>query len=564
MRVYRPVLVALTLLVTVLISTTLIGSWTEPQAQSQLNLYQSDLLLNASEWEALSQKTKDTPSLRTSFLGENPIKDALKNYETVRNTAQTDLNKLKQPSPIAPANSSAKADQKTDTVDVDPGAQPVQRSLRQARGQLIDDLNVRMGLMYVQTGQRPKAIETWSQTVQNPQATQNPQAAQNTEKQQTAQVLKGLWSEPPEILPNAEMVLKQNLTGWFQFESLSKLYQLQQRQDVLSTLNAAEQDAAQSSFLRLFGVGVMPILGSIAGAIILLTWGTRMWRLQRANAEKRCADPDSAKAISTLSAADGSVVSPSGSGASESKGGVSDALQRSVLWPKESIWQVMVLWFSAFFGVSYLFVPLTVSFLRLKPAMLDGRLQAYLALYSYVCLMVAGFSILQLSLQPFIPNVLRWLSIRLKGNWLAWGLGGYFVALPMVLIVSLLNQQLLKEQGGGNPILEIILKSNDGLTIGLLWFLVAVCAPVFEETLFRGFFLTSLTRYLPTWQAIGLSSVVFAVAHLNLGDLLPLSLLGMVLGFVYLRSRNLLSSMLLHSLWNSGSFISLLILGSGN
>jgi uncharacterized protein len=37
-----------------------------------------------------------------------------------------------------------------------------------------------------------------------------------------------------------------------------------------------------------------------------------------------------------------------------------------------------------------------------------------------------------------------------------------------------------------------------------------------------------------------------------------------MLGFVYLRSQNLLASMLLHGLWNSGSFIGLLILGSAN
>jgi membrane protease YdiL (CAAX protease family) len=64
------------------------------------------------------------------------------------------------------------------------------------------------------------------------------------------------------------------------------------------------------------------------------------------------------------------------------------------------------------------------------------------------------------------------------------------------------------------------------------------------------------------WQAIACSGLVFAIAHLNVGDLLPLTVLGMLLGFVYLRSRNLFASMLLHSLWNSGSFVGLLILGS--
>jgi uncharacterized protein len=565
MRVYRPILVVLTLFVSILISSTLLGSWTEPQAQSQLNLYQSDLLLNATEWESLSQEIKNSPPLRNSFLGEDPVKDALKNYETVRKSAKADLDKLKQPA-LPPSSSDAprKADQKANTIDTDPGAQPVQRPLRKTRGQLIDELDVRLGLLYIQTGQRDKALKTWSQTIQNPQW------SENVQKQQSAQVLQGLWSEPPEIFPNAEAILTQNLTGWFRFKSLSKLYQIQQRQDALSDLNLAEQQSAQNAFLRLLVVGAMPVLGSIAGVAILVLWGLRTFLSQRSNpSEEKLSKVEYAKAPSLQTSDAVDLISSSSSATTSRHPEVTNAetapetvLQRSVLWPKETIWQVMVLWFMAFFGVGFL-VSLVVLLLRLKPEMLDGRLQAYLALFNYGCLMIAGFSILQLSLNRYVPNVLRWFSVRLKSNWISWGLGGYFVALPIVLIVSLLNQQLLHEQGGGNPILEIIVKSNDGLTIGLLWFLVAVCAPVFEETLFRGFFLTSLTRYIPTWQAIGFSGIVFAIAHLNLGDLLPLSLLGMILGFVYLRSRNLLASILLHSLWNSGSFISLLILGSG-
>jgi hypothetical protein len=51
---------------------------------------------------------------------------------------------------------------------------------------------------------------------------------------------------------------------------------------------------------------------------------------------------------------------------------------------------------------------------------------------------------------------------------------------------------------------------------------------------------------------------------LSLSEVLPLTTLGLVLGFVYARSRNLLSSMLLHSLWNTSTLISLVVLGSGN
>jgi uncharacterized protein len=40
--------------------------------------------------------------------------------------------------------------------------------------------------------------------------------------------------------------------------------------------------------------------------------------------------------------------------------------------------------------------------------------------------------------------------------------------------------------------------------------------------------------------------------------------LGIILGIVYVRTRNLLAPMLLHSLWNSSTLVSLFILGSGS
>jgi uncharacterized protein len=549
MKVYRPVLVAFTILVIWLMSSTLIGSWTEPQVQSQLNLYQSDLVLKASEWKALDQEVQGETSLRKSFLGEDPIQEAVKNYETVRDSAQKELDRLKQSSALPPTSTPQRtpdvAEKPNVSVDSDPV--PVVRSPKNVQGQLIDELDLRLGVLYAQAGKSDKAIATWTELVSNPKT-----QASTRKIVPTAQVLLGLWSDPPRLLPNADAILQENLKGWFRFQAFSKLYSLQQRPDAALELVGIEQKIARSAFLRLLVVGAMPVLGSIVGVAILLTWGIR-------NAFKRQDSPAksdfSSPAAASVAPLSESIASANGMGSIKTG-------QGAVLWPTETIWQVMVLWFTAFFGVSYVFVPTVVALLGLKPATFDGRLQAYFALFSYGCLMVVGFGILQLSLQPYIPNVLRWLRLKWQGNWISWGLGGYFAALPLVLIISLLNQKLLKDQGGGNPILEIILQGHDKFTIAILWFLVAVCAPLFEETLFRGFFLTSLTRYMPTWQAIALSGIVFALAHLNLSDLLPLSLLGMVLGTVYWRSRNLLASILLHSLWNSGSFIGLLVLGS--
>ena len=134
----------------------------------------------------------------------------------------------------------------------------------------------------------------------------------------------------------------------------------------------------------------------------------------------------------------------------------------------------------------------------------------------------------------------------------------------MVILISLINQQLWQGQGGSNPILPIALNGQDGLALALFFITASIAAPVFEEVMFRGFLLPSLTKYMPIWGAIIASGFLFAIAHLNISEVLPLAVLGIILGVVYTRSRNLLSSMLLHSLWNSGTLLSLYVLGSGN
>jgi membrane protease YdiL (CAAX protease family) len=76
-------------------------------------------------------------------------------------------------------------------------------------------------------------------------------------------------------------------------------------------------------------------------------------------------------------------------------------------------------------------------------------------------------------------------------------------------------------------------------------------APVLEETVFRGFLLTSLTKYIPTWAAIPVSAAFFGAAHLSPRDFPVLFALGCLLGVVYTRSRNLMSPIIVHGMWNS-------------
>lgn len=56
-------------------------------------------------------------------------------------------------------------------------------------------------------------------------------------------------------------------------------------------------------------------------------------------------------------------------------------------------------------------------------------------------------------------------------------------------------------------------------TNAMYFVIVGVCAPVWEEAIFRGFLLPSLGRWLPVPGAIAASAFIFATAHLQGGCL---------------------------------------------
>ena len=94
-------------------------------------------------------------------------------------------------------------------------------------------------------------------------------------------------------------------------------------------------------------------------------------------------------------------------------------------------------------------------------------------------------------------------------------------------------------------------------TVGLL-LLVAVLAPLVEETVFRGVLYQWLRKSLPVWAAAGISAAIFAAAH-AIPTLFPwLLVTGLALALVFEYCGTLYCSMLLHGIIN-GVNVALLI-----
>ncbi|XP_057967529.1 uncharacterized protein LOC131157410 isoform X2 [Malania oleifera] len=232
----------------------------------------------------------------------------------------------------------------------------------------------------------------------------------------------------------------------------------------------------------------------------------------------------------------------------------------TVPWTAETILQVMLLWIASFWFIGSWMVPFSAHMMGFNRESLTYRGQALFSLLTDVTEGLAGIAILYRCLSRFFPLPSDWFRFSLRGSWkLDVALG--CLMFPLVNHLSQFNLNLLAPLPSPSVTLtgvEQSIVARDPVAMALYATVVSVCAPVWEEIVFRGFLLPSLTKYMPVWCSILVSSLAFALAHFNVQRILPLVLLGVVMGVVFARSRNLLPSILLHSLWNGFVFLDLM------
>lgn len=155
-----------------------------------------------------------------------------------------------------------------------------------------------------------------------------------------------------------------------------------------------------------------------------------------------------------------------------------------------------------------------------------------------------------------------WMQLRVRPllSALRDALAGWLMVTPVVMLTGWLLVRLVGDPGGSNPLLELVLGSRDPLALALLALTAVVLAPLFEETIFRGALLPVLATRLGPLPGVLLSGLLFAMAHISVGELAPLTVLGVGLGLVRLRSGRLWPSVLMHGLWNAVTFLNLLLL----
>jgi uncharacterized protein len=159
-----------------------------------------------------------------------------------------------------------------------------------------------------------------------------------------------------------------------------------------------------------------------------------------------------------------------------------------------------------------------------------------------------------------IQLLLMWLYLRKDGRTGQLGLKdfgrmslGRATALAVVLVVAAMAFNYVYAtyvipgigmQEEMAKMLAAIPRTPVNITAG--FFAIAVAAPLVEELLFRGLLQNALARYLPIWGAIILSSLAFALVHLQLYAIPGLMSLSIAFGYLYHRTGSLRTNIILH------------------
>lgn len=97
--------------------------------------------------------------------------------------------------------------------------------------------------------------------------------------------------------------------------------------------------------------------------------------------------------------------------------------------------------------------------------------------------------------------------------------------------------QKVLDEAGGSIVITILL--------------VGIAGPIAEEVFFRGFVLTGLLKRFGVRRALLFSSLLFGLFHIDPGAIVPTFALGLILGWVYLKTGSVWPAMFAHGLHNT-------------
>ena len=106
------------------------------------------------------------------------------------------------------------------------------------------------------------------------------------------------------------------------------------------------------------------------------------------------------------------------------------------------------------------------------------------------------------------------------------------------------------------PWIEMAMKNSEtfvSATPVIQFLTIVIMAPLTEEILFRGLMLGALSKTCNKWLAIVATAIVFGIVHGHPIGIIYASCLGLVLGWLYIKTGSIIAPILFHGIYNFAS-----------
>lgn len=124
-------------------------------------------------------------------------------------------------------------------------------------------------------------------------------------------------------------------------------------------------------------------------------------------------------------------------------------------------------------------------------------------------------------------------------------------AFILVGVIAALQEMIIPRSQDYQEIWDAILIQFHQVPLAVTLLLVSILPGVCEELLFRGFLLHGLRKKLSTASAIILVGILFGAFHLDPYRFFPVTLLGILFGYMVVRTGSILTGMVAHSTNNA-------------
>ncbi len=176
---------------------------------------------------------------------------------------------------------------------------------------------------------------------------------------------------------------------------------------------------------------------------------------------------------------------------------------------------------------------------------------------TFVFLLLVIFPILWYLLvnKIHIKEIFARLRLRMEGIDIAllWGVVAALIVFGLILIIT----TILVILGYTDDELSNIPDLEQYFSIPSMFLLITI-QPICEEFFFRGFLLEKIEPFTGKNIAVLSTAVLFGIAHMNYGKIYPTLMpivMGVVLGFIVIKTKNLYSAIIAHIIFNLSAFI---------